>query len=168
MSKTPQAEKLLLGEGLFLRDFPWRDAPDLDTLKEMIADCLLADAPILAATAGAGTLRQEDHHAVMQGYISEITAGRVMAAMPGPRKPFMRPRRPLAKPETGGRLCWAGNTDRGYALAELVCPDPEGFTFFPQEGKLLPFQLRGSCTILLFEQAEKKGGAPWKACAALP
>ncbi len=164
-------QHLQLGAGLFLKDFHWEEAETPEALKEMIADAILAETNILGATRGGGTFqckpevrridadgaRYADKSATVNdcwtvkltGTMLEITPEGFASALMGAEVTreggitILRTRTDLTDNSFIPRLCWVGDTSRGFVLIELEnALNIAGATFsFADKGEgTLPFE----------------------------
>ena len=164
-------QHLQLGAGLFLKDFHWEDASSPEALKEMIADAILNETNILGATRGGGTFqckpevhridadgaRYADQSATVNdcwtvkltGTMLEITPEGFASALMGAETTtegsvtILRAKTDLTEGSFIPRLCWVGDTSRGFVLIELEnALNIAGATFsFTDKGEgTMPFE----------------------------
>lgn len=166
-------QHLQLGAGLFLRDFDWTDAKDAGELKEKIANVILKGEGVIGATRGGGTFqcrpetRQLDADGAryatrgrrvndcwvvkMTGTMLEITPENFAGTMMGAevtregRVTTVRARTDVVEESFIRRLCWVGDTSRGFVLIELdnaLNVSGANFTFTDKGEGVLPFEFQ--------------------------
>lgn len=169
---------MLLGEGLFLRDFDCGAADNADELRGLIADAILDGTRMLGATRGGGSfscqpmLHQLDADAMrtasapgmvndgwqvrMTGTLLEVTPTNLAALLPGARirqkgrMTTLTVQTDLTEGDFLPRLCWIGDTPRGFVLIELTCA-------LNIAGAVLTFQEHGESELPFVFQAHRPG-----------
>lgn len=140
-------QNLQLNAGVFLKNFDFSDAKTVTELRTMIKEAAEDDSKVLGATVGGGSfqckpqLRMIEADGLrtaavgatvndgwtvrMKGTMLEITPGSFMAALgmanqtaDGQLK-TIRARMNVAEGDFIEKLCWVGDTSRGYLMIEL-------------------------------------------------
>lgn len=188
-------EKLQLNAGVFLEGFDYANIKDAAALKAAIASFIQAGTGLLGATRGGGTfnctaeMRQIDADGMrydfvgstvndrwvvmMTGTLIEVTPEnfkRVLAAAEVAKNgsvTTVQVRTDIKNEDYIPKLCWVGDTSKGFVLIELdnaLNTTGASFTFTDKGEGTLPFEFHAHqasledqeyapCRIVFFDQA---------------
>ena len=166
-------EHLQLNAGIFLKNFDHSAARNAAELKELIADAILREDGVIGATRGGGTFqckpetRQVEADGARYAYkggvlndrwvvkltgtMLEITPGNFASALMGGEitrtggTTVVRARTDIREADYIPKLCWIGDTSRGFVLIELdnaLNISGAAFTFTDKGEGLLPFEFQ--------------------------
>lgn len=166
-------EHLQLNAGIFLKNFDHSGAKNAEELKELIADAILREDGVIGATRGGGTfqckpeMRQVEADGARYAYkggtvndrwvvkltgtMLEITPENFAGALMGGeitrtgQATVVRARTDIREADYIPRLCWIGDTSRGFVLIELdnaLNISGANFTFTDKGEGTLPFEFQ--------------------------
>lgn len=166
-------EHLQLNAGIFLKNFDHSAATNAAELKELIADAILREDGVIGATRGGGTFQCKPETRQLEadgaryaykggvlndrwvvkltGTMLEITPENFAGALMGGEitrtggATVVRARTDIRDADYIPKLCWIGDTSRGFVLIELdnaLNISGAAFTFTDKGEGLLPFEFQ--------------------------
>lgn len=186
-------DNLQLNAGVFLRGFDWSNATTVEALKAAIAAFVEAGEGVMGMTRGGGTFQctpamrnieadglrapfkggtvNDGWEVKMTGTLLEITPDNFAAALISTEKTTtgsvttLRVRTSITDDDYIPKLCWVGDTSKGFVLIELenaLNNTGANFTFTDKNEGTLPFEFHAHqenaldqeeapCTIVFIE-----------------